>query len=275
MNLENKKEELVSVLEGYSLLAIAFSGGVDSMFLAATAAETIKGRVMLFTLVTPLQARLDICHAEKMARKLQLPYQMVHLDLLDQEQLVRNTKDRCYHCKQAGFSLLQTRAMEKGFSVLAHGVNVDDLGDYRPGLRATAALGVVAPLVEAGLTKADIRRLSREMNLETWNMPSQSCLATRVPYGEKLTREKLARIEQAEDTLHGLGFTVVRVRHHGPVARIECDPESIQAIAADPLLRQKISGNLRKLGFEHVALDLEGYASGSMNVNIAPERCKL
>lgn len=267
MNFREKKKKLETLLNQYQRVAIAFSGGVDSMFLAAVAAEIKRKQVVLLTLATEFQARKDNSHAEEMARLLSLPHEFISLKLLDHDRLVQNGRDRCYHCKMMGFSLLRERALHLGFPVLAHGVNLDDLGDYRPGLKAAGELGVVAPLLEVGLTKMEIRQASKVMGLKTWNMPSQSCLAARVPYGELLTREKLKQIERAEGMLYDLGFPGVRVRHHGMTARIECDPAHIDTLAALPL-RQKIVGALRDFGFHYVSLDLEGYVSGSMNKSI-------
>lgn len=267
MNFRDKKKKLEKLLTQYQRIAIAFSGGVDSMFLAAVAAGIKGKKVVLLTLATEFQAQKDNLHAEKMACLLSLPHEMISSKLLVHDLLAQNGKDRCYHCKLMGFSLLRDRALQLGFPVLFHGVNLDDLGDYRPGLKATAELGVVAPLVEAGLTKAEIRQASKEMGLQTWDMPSQSCLAARVPYGESLTRGKLEQVEQAEGVLHELGFPGVRVRHHGLTARIECDPAQIATLASLPL-RQEIVGALRDLGFHYISLDLEGYATGSMNKSL-------
>jgi uncharacterized protein len=180
----------------------------------------------------------------------------------------RNPADRCYHCKIQLFGLLLNMAKDKGIQCVAHGANLDDLKDYRPGLKAAKELKIRAPLMDAGLTKADIRELSREMGLETWDKPAMACLASRIPYNTTLTVEKLAMVERAEQVLHQLGFRHCRVRHHGDLARIEVLPGDFSEI-----LREEVSANiisqLQALGFDHISLDLDGYTQGSMNRGIS------
>ncbi|RME32552.1 MAG: ATP-dependent sacrificial sulfur transferase LarE [Thermoflexia bacterium] len=184
---------------------------------------------------------------------------------LDVPAIAANPPDRCYHCKRAMFTRLLEIARAEGMAVLVHGANLDDLGDYRPGLRAAEELGVRAPFLEAGLTKADIRALSRELGLPTWDQPSMACLASRIPYGTPLTREALERVDAAETYLReALGLRQVRVRDHFPVARVEVDGEDIPRFIA-PEVRIAIVHHLRGLGYRYVALDLEGFRSGSLN----------
>ncbi|SMC68781.1 uncharacterized protein SAMN02746065_10737 [Desulfocicer vacuolatum DSM 3385] len=262
--MRKKIEELKTLLKIKTPLAIAFSGGVDSVFLAAMAKKNMGSKILLLTLVSEFQAKQDTDNAIRMAEKLGLPHEIIHFNPWEDQSLIQNNENRCYLCKKLGFSLLRMAAENRGFTALAHGVNQDDLSDYRPGLTATGELGILSPLVDAGLTKAEIRTVSREMGLETWNMPSQSCLATRIPYGEQLTRKKIQQISDAEAELQQLGFEKIRVRCHGDMARIECDSKDIETLSSS-LYRKKITKAFYALGFKFVSLDLDGYASGNMN----------
>ena len=262
--MHKKIEKVEALLCRNNALAIAFSGGVDSVFLAAMAKKKLGKKVVLLTLVSDFQSKQDTDHAIHMANELGLSQEMINFDPWAEEELLKNKENRCYICKQKGFLLLRMAADYRGIPALAHGVNQDDLSDYRPGLQATHELGILSPLVDAGLTKEEIRMASRDMGLETWNMPSQSCLATRIPYGEKLTRIKLQQIDDAEAALQQFGFAGVRVRYHGHLARIECKSEDIERISSSAY-REKITGALQAVGFKFISVDLEGYASGSMN----------
>ena len=248
----------------YKNLAVAFSGGVDSVFLAAIAKKVLNNGVVLLTLDSELQSRQDTHHAIYMAGETGLTHEIIHMDPWASDAIIKNEKDRCYHCKRKGFSLLRAAADQRGIPALAHGVNLNDLSDYRPGLQAAHELGILAPLADAGLTKEEIREASKKMGLSTWNMPSQSCLATRIPYGEPLTRQKLKQINDAETILQQFGFEGVRVRCHGSLARIECKPKEIEKISSLPL-RKKITAALKTVGFKFISVDLEGYAGGKMN----------
>lgn len=246
-------------------MAIAFSGGVDSVLLAAMAKKFSGAeKVLLLTLVSDFQSKQATAHAMQMAIELGLTHEIITFDPWLDKGLVKNDKNRCYRCKQKSFSLLRMAADNRGIPVLAHGVNKDDLSDYRPGLQATHELGIIAPLLDAGLTKEEIRMVSRDMGLKTWDMPSQSCLATRIPYGDRLTKLKLQQINEAEMALEQFGFAGVRVRYHGDLARIECNWKEIEKIASSAY-RKKIAEALHAIGFKFVSLDLEGYASGRMN----------
>ncbi len=262
--MHKKIEKLEALLCRNNALAIAFSGGVDSVFLAAMAKKILGNKVVLLTLASDFQSKQDTDHAIHMAIELGLTHEVINFDPWMDEALVKNDKNRCYLCKQKGFLLLRIAADHRNIPTLAHGVNQDDLSDYRPGLQATHELGIISPLLDAGLTKEEIRMASRKIGLKTWDMPSQSCLATRIPYGEKLTKLKLQQINNAEVALEQLGFMGVRVRYHGDLARIESNFKDIEKISS-LAYRKKITEALHVIGFKFVSLDLEGYTSGSMN----------
>ncbi len=262
--MRKKIEKLEALLCRNNALAIAFSGGVDSVFLAAMAKKILGDKVVLLTLASDFQSKQDTAHAIHMAAELGLTHEIINFDPWINEELLKNNKNRCYLCKQKGFLLLRMGADHRSIPTLAHGVNQDDLSDYRPGLQATHELGIISPLLDAGLTKEEIRMASREMGLKTWDMSSQSCLATRIPYGEKLTKLKLQQINNAEMVLEQFGFAGVRVRYHGDLARIESNLEDIEKISS-LAYRKKIVEALHAVGFKFVSLDLEGYTSGSMN----------
>ncbi|MBN2418975.1 MAG: ATP-dependent sacrificial sulfur transferase LarE [Deltaproteobacteria bacterium] len=262
-----KKEELVRKLKNMPSLLVAFSGGVDSTFLLAVAADTLGDRVIAVTANSFIHPFSD----RQMAAEFVTGRGIKHI-VFDSAEIkipgfTANSPDRCYHCKKALCNKLRQIAEEKGISHIAHAINTDDLGDYRPGIKAAEETGLIAPLVDAGLSKQEIRYLSKEMGLATWDKPSMACLASRIPYGTAITEEKISMIEKAEKIIAHEGFRQYRVRHHGTVARIEVSENEISRLM-DTGLREKIISGLKKLGFKHIALDLEGYTSGSMNRDI-------
>ena len=260
----DKKKRLIGILQAYDGLVVAFSGGVDSTFLLAAAHEALGDRVTAVTADSPIHSRREIREALETAKALGVKHVVVPFAEMTDPGFVANPPDRCYTCKQLIFGEIIRIAASIGMERVAHGVNLDDLGDYRPGLKAAEEMGVVAPLAEAGLTKADIRALSRRMRLPTWNKPSMACLASRIPYGRPITPEALKMVEAAEEVLQRLGFYGCRVRHHGEVARIEVVPGDLKK-TMHPEVRAEILESLRKIGFRHVAVDLEGYVQGSLN----------
>lgn len=264
---QEKKETLRSILERFGRVAVAFSAGVDSTFLLKTARDVLSDRVIAVTGRTvssperEIQEAVSFCDAHKIRQII------VDIDQLSIPGFADNPPQRCYLCKKELFRAFRDISRESGFDHLIEGTNADDTHDYRPGLRALAELEVRSPLKEAGLTKQDIRVLSREMGLSTWDKPSLACLATRIPYGETITQEKLSAIDRAEQLLQDAGFRQVRVRLHGRLARIETEPALFQRMT-EPHLAKEISQRLAELGFDYVTLDLNGYMTGSMNKTI-------
>lgn len=255
---------LIRRLQGMKQVALAFSGGVDSTFLLAAAREAGLETLVAITVASQFFTRLEKERAVKLAASMGVRHIFLDMDLLGQAEVVQNTPRRCYFCKKISFSRVGAAAREQGIHTLVHGVNLDDLADYRPGLEAAKELGFIAPLVEAGFSKEEIRVCSRQLGLETWDLPSQSCLATRIPYDEPITQEKLEWVDRGEAFLRDLGFSPVRVRCHGNVARIEIDSGAISAFLMEEN-RQAVSREFKKIGFGHVSCDLEGYQTGKMN----------
>jgi uncharacterized protein len=252
-------------------VAVAFSGGVDSSLLLRVAAEELRDKAVGITARAEIYPQRELELAAALARSLGVRHVFVDVEPLALPEFVANPPDRCYHCKRAVFSRLIEKARELGLSVVADGTNADDAGDWRPGGRATAELGVRSPLKEAGLAKAEIRELSRRFGLPTADAPSRACLASRVPYGTQIDREILERVDKAEAALEAIGFGGVRVRHHGPTARLELRPADISR-AAEPATRARIVAALKGLGYRYVALDLEGYRTGSLNEVLQKKR---
>lgn len=267
---KRKKENLLQLIRRRGALAVAFSGGVDSAFLAAVAHEAVGARALAVTADSPIHPAGELEAARAFARSRGIRHAVFQSKEMDLPQFASNPADRCYHCKR---HLLQTAleiASEKGIACVAHGANMDDFEDYRPGFRAAEELGVVAPLVEAALNKEEIRFLSKKMGLSTWNKLPTPCLATRIPYGTAVTLERLEKIGRAEAFLSELGYRALRVRHHGSVARIEMGRTDLERFLKEGP-RETVVEKLRELGFDHVALDLEGYVSGKLNRSLKPE----
>jgi len=262
--LTTKKERLISMLKGYGSLLIAYSGGVDSTFLLALAHEVLKKNLTAITAESPLHPASEIKAAKAFAQELGVQHLLIQSREMSQADFKANTKKRCYLCKKYLFKDLIKIAYDLRIKHVAHGANLDDLEDFRPGFDAACEMKIIAPMVDVGLTKNDIRMLSKKMSLKTWNKSSMSCLATRIPYGTQITTGKLKMIEKAEQVILALGFTGCRVRLHSKVARIEVDYDDIERILNQGV-RSSIIEKLREIGFSHVAVDIEGYQQGSMN----------
>jgi uncharacterized protein len=263
-HLDEKRDRLFSILKGYGSLLVAYSGGVDSSFLLAMAREALNTNLIAVTAASPFHPESETCDAHDFAASLGVEHLIIHSTIMDRADVTANTKERCYLCKKYLMEELLKIAGRRGIQHVAHGANIDDLSDYRPGFAASQEMGIKAPMVAAKLTKNDIRMLSKEMNLVTWNKPAMACLASRIPYGTPITEKDLKMVEQAEQVLFGLGFTGCRVRMHGKVARIEVETGDIERLM-DQKTRAFIVEKLREIGFFHVAVDLEGYRQGSMN----------
>ena len=270
-DLENKRKKLEKILEEMGNVAVAFSGGVDSALLLAVAARLYHVKLMAVTATSVSYAEHEKNDAQRFAQRMGVKHRYLDFDQMSIPEFVANGPERCYFCKKAIFGAILAYAAEEGFTNVVDGSNADDLQTYRPGTKAMTELGIRSPLQEAGLTKAEIRKLSRDMGLFTASKPSYSCLASRIQYGEPITPEKLAKIEQAEDFLADLGFTHIRVRSYGTLARIEVEPSQI-SLMAQVNTRNKIVTRLKELGYNYVTLDLAGFRSGSMDVGIAKKQ---
>ena len=264
ITLEKKYQKLQEILRSLESVAVAFSGGVDSTFLLKVAQETLGDKAIAITAGPCSFTERERKETEDFCRENHIHQEICKLNEFEIPGFRQNPPDRCYICKKGIFTRLWEVAKKNNINVLAEGSNMDDLGDYRPGKRAIQELGVRSPLQEAGLYKEEIRELSKDMNLPTWNKPSFACLASRFVYGETITEEKLHMVDQAEQFLMDLGFHQFRVRIHGTMARIEVPAEEILKIA-DNETRTKITEKFHTLGFSYVTLDLQGFRSGSMN----------
>jgi len=259
-----KKDVLVHTLREMPSLLVAFSGGVDSAFLLATAYETLKDRVTAATadsITFPAREREE---AIEFARKIGVEHIVFKSDESAIPEFTANRADRCYFCKKSLSTELIRIAADRGIKIIAFAANIDDLKDYRPGIDAAKEMGIISPLVEARLGKEEIRFLSKEMGLATWDKPAMACLASRIPYGTPITIEKLKTVEAAEDFLFKLGLKQLRVRHHGAVARIEAGDTDFGRFFEEDV-RKRVVERFKELGFKHISLDLEGFVSGSMN----------
>ena len=260
--LHGKKKALEEYLRGLGSLAVAYSAGLDSTFLLAAAREALGDRVLAVTARSVLCPARETGEAEAFCRAWGIEHIVLDYDALAVPGVRDNPPDRCYRCKKALFGQILDTAHARGIEHVAEGSNADDEGDYRPGMKAVAELGILSPLREVRLTKADIRALSREMGLSTWDKPSYACLASRFVYGETITPERLAMVDRAEQRLLDWGFSQMRVRVHGDMARVEVPPEDFPRLIARA---SELDKYLRSLGFAYAAMDLGGYRTGSMN----------
>ena len=276
--LEAKEAHLRELLAGYDSLIVAFSGGADSAYLAWAATDVLGESALCITADSPSYSDRHRQLALTVAREVGLRHEIIHTSELDRAEYRANPTNRCYYCKHELYTALTGIASNRGVAAVADGSNADDRGDYRPGRQAAREFGVRSPLDEAGLTKAEIRELSRRAGLRTWDEPASACLSSRIPYHSEVTREKLRAIERAEDVLRSLGFRVCRVRHHelrsedasgtpATLARLELAGEELPR-ALEPELRARIVREIRAVGYQHVTIDLQGYRMGSLNEGI-------
>jgi uncharacterized protein len=259
-----KYDRLKAVLQELGSALVAFSGGVDSTFLVKVAQDVLGDRVFAVIARSESYPEKETQEAIDLAKKLNIRFKVIRTRELDNPDFSNNPPDRCYHCKTELFSQLKDIADKEGLSFVLDGSNFDDTDDYRPGLQACEELGIRSPLKEVEMSKDEIRILSKQMNLLTWNKPSMACLASRFPYNTEIDKISLERVAKAEEYLRSLGFSQVRVRHHDQIARVEVEVEALQKLV-EPSLRAKIVENLKRLGYTYVTLDLAGYRTGSMN----------
>jgi uncharacterized protein len=269
-NLARKRAALDLRLLALGRTLVAYSGGVDSAFLAWAAHQALGDNMLAVIADSPSLARNQLADATAFAAEQGIPLEIIATDELDRPEYARNDSSRCFHCKDELFTAMEEFRARRGFDSISYGVNFDDLGDFRPGQRAAEQHRVAAPLRDAGLTKQEIRELSRAAGLRIWDKPASACLSSRIEYGREVTREALSVVEQGEDAIRALGFRQFRVRHHGEIVRIEIAREELSR-ALTAAMASEFTRIFKALGFKFVTLDLEGFRSGSMNALLAAE----
>jgi uncharacterized protein len=272
-DLSAKREFLEERLRSLGRTLIAYSGGVDSAFLADAARQVLGDNMLAVIADSPSLARFQLQDAIAFAQERQIPLEVVATQELERPEYARNDAGRCFHCKDELFTFMEEFRRRREFECIAYGVNTDDQGDFRPGQEAARRHHVAAPLLEAGLGKQEIRELARLAGLRIWDKPASACLSSRIEYGRPVTREALAAVEQGEEALRALGFRQFRVRHHGQIVRIEIAREELGR-ALDAAMAEQFTRTFKALGFTYVTLDLEGFRSGSMNAVLPLEQVR-
>lgn len=268
-----KQTTLLRQLGSLNTLLVAYSGGTDSAYLAWAAHRALGDRMLAVIADSPSLARFQLADAISFANEHSIPVETIRTAELDRPEYVRNDGTRCFHCKDELFTVMESYGKERGFAAIAYGVNLDDKSDFRPGQAAASAHKVIAPLVDAGLSKQEIRDLARAAGLRIWDKPGSACLSSRIEYGRPVTPESLSAVERGEDALRALGFRQFRVRHHGEMVRIEIASDEMPRALSQEMAAE-FTKVFRSLGFKFVTLDLEGFRSGSMNALLSPEQIR-
>lgn len=268
-----KENQLRAEISRLGRLLIAYSGGVDSAYLAWVAHEVLGNNMLAVIADSPSLARTHLADASAFAREHRIPFELIATSELDRSDYTRNDGRRCFYCKDELFAVMEKLRADRGFDTIAYGVNRDDQDDFRPGQEAARQHRIAAPLLKAGLTKQEIRDLARQAGLRLWDKPASACLSSRIEYGRPVTREALSAVERGEDALRGLGFRQFRVRHHGEIVRIEIAREELDR-ALSPSMAAQFTAIFKALGFQFVTLDLEGFRSGSMNSLLPTEQIR-
>jgi uncharacterized protein len=267
LDTDCKLKALNALLKSYGDVIVAFSGGVDSTFLAEAARRVLANRVLAVTAISDSYPEREMQAAQDIAKQIGIRFETVNTDELEMEGYASNPANRCYFCKTELFTKLKPIAEKYRVSTIVYGAIPDDVGDYRPGMDAAKSMGIKAPLIDTNLTKADIREVSKHWGLPTWDKPAFACLSSRFPYGTRITRDLLRQVDRAEQFLYDLGVRQFRVRHHGDLARIELEPSEIPQISTKSI-RSQIDEYFKLLGYQYVTLDLQGYRSGSLNEGV-------